>query len=98
MTDLATLLADLADFVGRIGLTEADIVSLDVSYKGHATIHMVCEAAGRVVADHCDADNVSVRDYTDPSGSVTHHHRAPITGTGGRVQVLWITTPAAVAA
>ena len=47
--------------------------------------------AARLVAAHGDEGGRSVRDYTAPTGKTTHHHRVPVTGTDGKVEITWVT-------
>lgn len=90
MTDLATTLATLAAHVDRVGVTNADVLRVDVC-GGVLTIQLKDEAAPRLVPSHGDEDGHSVRDYTAPTGVKTHHHRVPVKGTDGKVVLLWIT-------
>lgn len=91
MTDLATTLTTVADIVARIGVGHADIISTYMATDGVLSLHLRESVAARLVAAHGDEGGHSVRDYTAPTGKTTHHHRVPVTGTDGKVELTWVT-------
>lgn len=92
MTDLAATLTALAALVDRIGVTHADIVSTYMTTDGVLSIHLRDAVAARIVGEHGDWAGHTVRDHTSPTGKgKTTHHRVPVTGTGGTVELIWVT-------
>lgn len=91
MTDLAATLTTLAAHVDRIGVTHADIISTYMATDGVLSLHLRESVTARLVAAHGDEGGHSVRDYTAPTGKTTHHHRVPVTGTDGKVEITWVT-------
>jgi hypothetical protein len=97
MTDLAVHFADLAATIDRIGVTRDDMLRCDL-YDGKLTIHLKANVASRVALAHGEAASHTVCDHMNTAVVMTHHHRVNVTGTNGKVQVLWVTLSAAVAA
>lgn len=97
MTDLAAHLVTLADHLDRIGVTNADIIATHLAYDGVMTLHLRDAAVDRLVRGWGDTITTMTTDYVVDGVVRSHHHTVDVRDTGGKVRLLWLTTPAAKA-
>lgn len=92
-TDLTNDLTRATEHLIRIGISNADVIRLDM-YGGVMTVQLRADAASRIVPAWGDEDTQTTNYVVD--GVIhSYHHRVTARETDGKVVFLWLTFPSA---
>lgn len=92
-TDLTADLTTATEHLNRIGISNADVIRLDM-YGGVMTVQLRADAASRIVPAWGDEDTQQTTNYVIDGVIHSYHHRVTARETDGKVVFLWLTFPA----